>query len=172
MSGRLNPTSFTISSSYVERLIQVAKMGRPFIGAGTGKTAIQGRSRQAEQNGRISNRRLLSLCFQPALSSDFAWRLAGEPLATACVSEDQRLQTDQQIGAQDQFPPPFNGGIIGQVVIGPARLVLDVLEAVRDPRPQTVQVPHFLAQLAGKIGHHKVDRTTPELLVSLLCCRH
>jgi hypothetical protein len=43
------------------------------------------------------------------------------------------LQTHQEIGAGDEFPPTFNRGIVGDAIIRPAQLIFGVFEAIFNP---------------------------------------
>ena len=51
----------------------------------------------------------------------------------ACRLEHRVLQAHEQIGTGDEFPPAFNGGIIGDAKISPAQLIFRVFKTVFDP---------------------------------------
>lgn len=58
----------------------------------------------------------------------------------ACRLKHRALQAHEQIGTGHEFPPAFNGSIIGDAKIGPAELIFGVFQAVFDPGTQARRV--------------------------------
>lgn len=69
-----------------------------------------------------------------------------------------RLQAHQQVGAPDQLPSARDAVRVGQPVIGPPKLILGVLEAIRDPRAHPEGVAHRLFDFARQVGHEVPGR--------------
>jgi hypothetical protein len=46
----------------------------------------------------------------------------------------------------------------------PVQLVLDLFEADRDPRPQSIEIAEFMPQITRQVGHHKADGRRGQLL--------
>ena len=68
------------------------------------------------------------------------------------------LQADQRVGAHDQFPPALDAGVVGDAVVGPAQVILRVLEAILDPGAQAEGVAHALPDLSRQVGHEVPGR--------------
>ena len=62
--------------------------------------------------------------------------------------EYRALQTHEEIGAGDEFPPTFNRGILSHAIIRPAQFIFGVFEPVFDPCAQAIGVPDRFLDLA------------------------
>jgi hypothetical protein len=67
--------------------------------------------------------------------------------------EHGALQTHQQICTAHEFPPAFNGSVVGDAKIGPAELIFGVFKTIFDPGAQAIGVANRFVDLAFQIGH-------------------
>jgi hypothetical protein len=72
------------------------------------------------------------------------WRTVGD--------EGGALQRDEGGHTHDQFPPALDRMLVRDPIIGPAELVLGLLEALFDPGPPAVRVAHLLFDLARQVA--------------------
>ena len=64
--------------------------------------------------------------------------------ARRCAFTDLRLETHQQIGACDDFPPLFDVFVLSEPESGPAQFVCTLLKALFDPGTHPIAIAQIL----------------------------